>query len=151
MTGGKDPTTMAKARTAGRPRPAANPDTRFFWDAAFERRLAVQRCCACRALRHPPGPACPECHSLDWEVSDVSGRGTLYSYTVLHHPPAPGFDGPAVIAVVDLEEGVRMVSNVVGADPATLTIGEPLEVCFEEQVGWTVPQFRRPAAREGLR
>jgi len=55
MTSGKEPATMTKALAAGRPRPAVNPDTRFFWDAAFDRRLAVQRCRACRTLRHPPG------------------------------------------------------------------------------------------------
>jgi uncharacterized OB-fold protein len=145
MTEEKELTTVDAVPTAGRPRPAMNQDTQFFWDPAAEGRLAIQRCSACRLLRHPPGPACPSCHSLEWEVSTVNGRGTLNSYTVLHHPPAPGFDGPAIAVVVELDEGVRMISNVTGADPATLRIGEPLEVhCVPQDKGWTAPQFPRP-------
>jgi hypothetical protein len=124
-----------------------NEDTSFFWKAAAEGRLAIQRCSGCGLLRHPPGPACPSCQSLEWEPAEVSGRGTLYSYTVIHHPPAPGFDGPAIAAVVALEEGPRLISNITGTDPETLRIGEPLEVWFLPQAeGWTAPQFRRPAA-----
>lgn len=137
--------TATEAPSSGRLAPAMNTDTQFFWDAAAAGRLVVQRCSACGLLRHPPGPACPFCHSLDWDVSEVSGRGTLYSYTVVHHPPAPGFDGPAIAVVVELDEGVRLISNVTGADPATLVIGEPLEVYFvPQEEGWAAPQFRRP-------
>jgi uncharacterized OB-fold protein len=136
-----------QAPTSGRVRPAMNPDTQFFWDTTAEDRLAIQRCSACGLLRHPPGPACPSCHSLDWAASDVSGNGTLYSYTVVHHPPAPGFSSPAIVAVAQLGEGVRLISNVTGVDPSTLTIGEPLEVYFlPQQEGWTAPQFRRPGS-----
>jgi uncharacterized OB-fold protein len=141
----KKPTMTAQAPTSGRILPAMNQDTQFFWDAAAEDRLAIQRCSACGLLRHPPGPACPSCHSLDWEASDVSGNGTLYSYMVVHHPPAPGFSSPAIVAVVQLDEGVRLISNITGVDPETLAIGEPLEVYFlPQQEGWTAPQFRRP-------
>jgi uncharacterized protein len=121
-----------------------NKDTEFFWAGVRERRLLIQQCSACRRLRHPPGPACAHCHSLDWGVAEASGRGELYSYTVLHHPKAPGFDDPAVAIVVQLDEGVRLVSNLADAEPGALLIGEPLEVFFLDQdEGWTVPQFRR--------
>ncbi|MFW0785798.1 Zn-ribbon domain-containing OB-fold protein [Gordonia sp. CPCC 206044] len=130
----------------GRPAPVINGDTEFFWEAAADRKLVAQCCSACRVLRHPPGPACPQCHSFDWEVVELSGRGTLFSFTVVHHPPVPGFDGPAIVVVVELEEGTRFVSNMTDVDPDTLKIGEPLEVFFVDQVeGWTAPQFRRPA------
>ena len=147
MTVREQPPTVSNAPVRGRPRPGSNQDTQFFWDAAAEGQLAIQRCSACGLLRHPPDPACPRCHSLDWTTSDMSGRGILYSYTVVHHPPAPGFDRPAIAAIVELEEGVRLISNVTGVDPATLRIGEPLEVYFvEQEEGWTAPQFRRPAS-----
>lgn len=138
---------MSANATSGRLQPGMNEDTSFFWEAAAEGRLVIQRCSGCGQLRHPPGPACPSCHSLEWEGVQVSGRGTLYSYTVVHHPPAPGFDGPAIAAVIELEEGVRLISNITDADPDTLRIGEPLEVWFLPQAeGWTAPQFRRPAS-----
>jgi uncharacterized OB-fold protein len=134
---------MKEAPSQGRARPAMNQDTEFFWEAAGEHRLCAQRCCPCGRLRNPPGPACPVCHSLDWEVHDLSGRGTLYSYTVVHYPKVPGFDEPAVVAVIDLEEGLRLVSNLIGVPDTDLRIGLPVEVYFVDQAeGWTAPQFR---------
>jgi uncharacterized OB-fold protein len=136
---------VSRLPVSGRLRPQATDDTAFFWDAAAAGRLEIQRCTRCSALRYPPGPACPDCHSLGWEPVEVSGRGHLFSYTVVHHPPVPGFDGPAVVGVVELDEGVRLVTNL-DLDPAdTPVIGEPLEVFFLRQAeGWSVPQFRRP-------
>jgi uncharacterized OB-fold protein len=128
-------------------RPQATPDTAFFWGAAREGRLVIQRCSACLALRHPPGPLCPHCHSLEWEAFPVSGTGRLFSYTVVHHPRMPGFTGPAIVGIVELDEGVRLVTNLAVDDPGSLSIGEPLEVFFlGQEGGWSVPQFRRPAA-----
>jgi uncharacterized protein len=136
---------MSTNPTSGRVGPAVNQDSSFFWDGARERRLLIQRCAKCHQLRHPPGPACPECHSLEWDVVESAGRGTLYSYTVVHHPPVTGFDGPATAIVVELDEGTRLVSNIDDEDARDLRIGEPLEVFFLDQdEGWTVPQFRRP-------
>lgn len=140
---------MTGLPVSGRLRPQATADSAFFWDAAAAGRLEIQRCAACGALRYPPGPACPHCHSLEWAPISASGQGSLFSYTVVRHPPMPGFNGPAVVAVVELEEGVRMVANIdVDADSAgALVIGEPLEVFFLPQdEGWTVPQFRRKEA-----
>lgn len=138
---------MPTSPTRGRSFPATSPDTEFFWEGAREGKLLAQRCSGCRALRHPPGPACPVCHSLDYDIVELSGRGVLYSYVVQHHPAAPGFDGPALVAAVELEEGVRLVSNLVGVDPDDVKIGESLEVIFvDQEEGWTAPQFRRLSA-----
>ncbi len=135
----------AKVVTEGRLRPAVTQDTEFFWNGAKAHRLLLQRCVACGALRHPPGPACPSCHSLKWDSIEASGLGRLYSYVVSHHPPVPGFQGPFVVGLIELAEGPRMVSNVVGIDPRDLIIGEELTVFFVDQKeGWTAPQFRRP-------
>ena len=134
---------MSTLPTSGRVGPAVNSDTAFFWEGAQRRRLLIQQCAACKKLRHPPGPACQFCHSLEWQPTEVTGRGTLYSYTIAHHPKPPGFDEPAVAIIVELDEGVRIVSNLDDAD-AGLHIGEPLEVFFlDQEEGWTVPQFRR--------
>ncbi|MCU1450632.1 MAG: hypothetical protein JWP02_2802 [Acidimicrobiales bacterium] len=74
---------------------------------------------------------CPECHSLDIELVDLAGTGVLYSYALLHHPQHPAFSYPVVAALVELDEGVRMVSNVVGVDPGEIRIGMELQVRFE--------------------
>ncbi len=128
--------------------PTITPDTQFFWDAAKERKLVIQRCASCGALRHPPRPMCPRCRSLEWEAVDASGRGSLYSFVMPLYPQYPWFEYPYVVALVELEEGTRIVTNVVGAAPETLTIGMPVEVCFEEfDDGLVLPQFTPAGAR----
>lgn len=113
---------------APRPRPAINLDNGFWFEAAREHRLVVQRCTACKALRHPPGPQCPECQSFEWDTVEASGRGTLYSWVVAHHPRHPAFDYPLLVAVVELEEGTRLITNLTGVDADRLEIGMPLVV-----------------------
>ena len=145
MTQTSTPLIVADVPAGGRVPPAINDETRFFWDGARQGRLMAQECAGCGVLRHPPGPTCPHCLSLDWYPVELSGSGRLYSYTVVRHPPAPGFDGPAIVVIVELDEGVRVVSNMGGIDPDSLLIGERLEVYFVDQAeGWTAPQFRRP-------
>jgi uncharacterized OB-fold protein len=90
---------------------------------------------------------CPQCNSLSIEVVTLSGRGTLYSYSVLHHPQHPAFDYPVLAALVDLDEGVRLVSNLTGVEPDDIRIGMALEVDFEAREGGaSVPVFRPRAA-----
>ena len=126
--------------------PIVTDDSAVFWDAAGEHRLVAQRCGGCGALRHPPRPMCPHCHSLSWEAVTLSGRGTLYSYAVLHHPQHPAFEYPVLAALVDLDEGVRLVSNLVEVKSADIAIGMRLEVAFIPTAdGRSVPVFR-PAA-----
>ena len=126
-----------------RPRPATNLDNAFWFEAAREQRLVVQRCSSCGTLRHPPGPCCPECQSFDWDTVEASGRGTVYSYVVAHHPKHPAFDYPLLIAVVELEEGTRLITNLVGVAPEDVRIGAP--VALEWLVAdpdLTLPVFR---------
>jgi len=111
-----------------RPRPAVNPDNAFWFEAAKQHRLVVQRCTSCDTLRHPPGPQCPHCQSFDWDTVEASGRGTLYSWVVAHHPRHPAFDYPLLIAVVELEEGTRLITNLTGVAPEDVRIGMPLVV-----------------------
>lgn len=114
-----------------RPRPAQSADTSFFWEGARRGELLIQRCAACRMLRHPPGPGCSSCGSLDWDTVASTGRGVVHSYAVHHYPPVPGFDYPLAIGLIDLEEGTRLVSNIVGIDPADIETGMGVEVTFE--------------------
>jgi uncharacterized OB-fold protein len=106
-------------------------DTQFFWDGANEGRLLIQRCDGCATLRHPPRPMCPNCHSLEWEVIDASGRGTVYSFVMPRHPPLPFFDDGYIVVLVELEEGVRLVSNLVDVEPDDVSIGMPVHVRFD--------------------
>jgi uncharacterized OB-fold protein len=125
-----------------RPAPVLTDDSTAFWEAARQHRLVAQRCRDCGRLHHPPRPMCPECHSLDIEMVDLAGTGVLYSYAVLHHPQHPAFSYPLVAALVDLDEGVRIVSNVVGVDPGEIRIGMELQVRFEPTEGdMAVPVF----------
>jgi uncharacterized OB-fold protein len=111
--------------------PSMTADSQFFWDGVREHRLLIQRCTSCGVLRHPPRPMCPQCQSLEWDAIESSGRGTVFSFVIPHHPPLPWFPEPFVVALIDLEEGTRIVSNVVGIAPAAVTIGLPVVVRFE--------------------
>jgi uncharacterized OB-fold protein len=129
-----------------RPRPAITRDNAFWWEGVEAGKLLIQRCGGCGALRHPPRPMCPKCQSLEWDTVEASGRGTVYSYVINHHPQIPSFDYPLVIALVELEEGTRLVTNVLDVEPGDVHVGMPVEVSFEKPDGeLTLPLFR-PAA-----
>jgi uncharacterized OB-fold protein len=100
--------------------PILTDDNAIFWEAAREHRLVAQRCASCGRLRHPPRPMCPHCRSVDVELVELSGRGTVYSFSIIHYPPTPYFDYPVLAVLVDLDEGIRLVSNLVGLDPASI-------------------------------
>jgi len=122
--------------------PTVTQDTRCFWDAVKERRLVIQRCAACGVLRHPPRPMCPHCNALEWDVIEACGRGTVYSFVVPRHPQFPFMEYPYTVALVELEEGTRLVTNIVGVGPDAVRIGMPVEVTFEEfDGGLVLPQF----------
>ena len=131
---------MSDALTA----PVPTPETQEFWDHCADDELWLQRCRPCGTFYFFPRPVCPDCRSTDVEWTRVSGRATLYSY-VLNGRPAPGFEdrAPYAIAVVTLEEGPRMMTNVVGI-PNTkddLVLDMPLEVRFEDRGEQRVPVF----------
>jgi uncharacterized OB-fold protein/acyl dehydratase len=125
-----------------RPRPAITQDNAFFFEGAREGKLLIQRCASCGLLRHPPRPMCSRCRSLEWDTVEASGRATLYSFVVVHHPEVAAFDYPLVVGLVELEEGTRLVSDVIGVEPADVRVGMPLGlemVAFDDEL--TLPQF----------
>ena len=111
-------------------RPMMNRDSQFFWDGTAAGELRIQVCNACGAKRFPPGPACPECGALDRGFEAVTGRGTVFSYVVHRYPPVPGKELPIVIALIDLDEGVRMVGELVGLAYVDVHIGMRVRVDF---------------------
>jgi uncharacterized OB-fold protein len=107
-----------------------NRDSRFFWDGTAAGELRIQRCNACGELRFPPGPACRSCDAFDRGHQVAAGTGTVFSYVVHRHPPVPGKELPIVIALIDLDEGVRMVGEVVDVPAAEMRIGMRLRADF---------------------
>jgi uncharacterized OB-fold protein len=111
-----------------RPRPGINRDNQFFWDGCRRHELRIQQCQGCQRLIAPPTPRCGSCGSFDQGYIVASGRGKLYSWAAPHYPQAQGFSYPVLVGLVELEEGTRLISNVVGVERDELRIGMPLEV-----------------------
>jgi uncharacterized protein len=128
-------------------RPYEGPESAFFWAGVREGRLLIQRCVACGALRHPPRPACATCRSPAWDVVEASGHGRVHTFCVVHHPRIPGFPEPFVIVIADLDEGVRLLSNLVGVAPGDVRIGMPVEVTYVDAGDARLPLFRPAASR----
>lgn len=120
--------------------------TRAFWDAAREGRLLVQECNACGKKFFRPEIACPHCRAQDWRWVESSGRGKVYSFSVLHRAPSPAFKAPFIFAAIELDEGWTMFSNLIGIEIDDAAIGMPVQVTFHKMSDeLTVPLFR-PAA-----
>ncbi|MEU9955508.1 OB-fold domain-containing protein [Streptomyces sp. NPDC050982] len=115
-----------------RPRPVVNRDNAGFWEGVSRHRLLIQRCDGCRTLRFPWLPGCNACGCPDWDTVEAGGEGTVYSYVVMHHPPFPAFDPPYAVGLIELAEGVRMISNVVGVPRDRVRIGMPVRLEFEQ-------------------
>src|ERR1700744_1748387 len=127
-----------------RARPKPTPETQHFWDGTQAGELRLPRCDACAHVYFPPRPFFPSFASRKVSVFKATGKGKLYSY-VIHHRPVPGFTPPYAIAVVELDEGPRMMTNIVECDqtPEALLLDMPLEVVFEPQTDTiTLPLFR---------
>jgi uncharacterized OB-fold protein len=120
--------------TVARPLPEETALTAPFWEAARERRLVIQRCQECEQYRWPPEVACYECGSMQYGWAPVSGRATLYTWTIAHPPLLPYFQqrSPWPVAVVELEEGPRLVTNLVEIEPGAYGVGLPLDAAFED-------------------
>jgi uncharacterized protein len=132
------------ASSSDRPLPTRNPFSAPFWDAAQREELLLQRCDSCGRFRFYPRPMCPNCHSMRATWTRCSGRGKIYSYTIVRRPLARWFAQrvPLVCAVIELEEGVRMISNVVGSRLEDVRVGLDVLVTFEHvdhQI--TLPMF----------
>ncbi|HKF74831.1 MAG TPA: Zn-ribbon domain-containing OB-fold protein [Candidatus Dormibacteraeota bacterium] len=134
---------------ARKPVPRPTPETQPYWDGARAGELRIQRCTACGDHYFYPRPLCPRCGSEAVEWVTASGRATLHSY-VINHRPAPGFENeaPYAIAIVQLEEGPRMMTNLVGvqATPEQLVLDMALEVAFQDREGTCIPVFRPAGA-----
>jgi len=115
--------------------PDPTPETRHFWEGCKAGELRLQRCCACAMTYFPPRPFCPGCTSRDVEVFAASGKATLYSYVINHRPRPDMGKEPHSIAIITLEEGPRMLTNIVNCPqtPEALQLDMPLQVLFEPQ------------------
>ncbi len=123
--------------------PIVTPDAKSFWDAADRGEFVGQKCGDCGVFTFPPRPMCPHCHSLKREEVPLSGRGTVHAWTVPRHPHPFGFKEAPIVAVIQLEEGTRMVSNVVGVRPEDMQMDLAVEVSFEPTMNnHKVPVFR---------
>ncbi|KHO21200.1 Zn-ribbon domain-containing OB-fold protein [Mycolicibacterium setense] len=111
--------------------PSISPDTEFFWSGLEDGELRIQRCTDCKALRVPPRPMCGQCQSLNWDYVVSAGRGTVYSFVMPQYPPLPFLQYPYVVALIDLDEGVRIVSNLCDIEPKDIEPGLAVEVFYE--------------------
>jgi uncharacterized OB-fold protein len=131
------------------PAPTANTETQGYWEGTARGELVLQRCGDCGTVQHRPRALCVSCLSDSIEHFVASGRGTVHTFTITRQNHAPGFRGacPYVLAYVELEEGPRLLTNVVGCEPEDVRIGMPVEVEFAEVEGeYAVPRFRPAAA-----
>ena len=129
-----------------KPLPQITPESKEFWEGCRRHELLIQKCLACGTLRHYPRIMCPNCGSWDTEWVKVSGKGKVYSWAVAHQAFHPGFvkDVPYASGIVELTEGIRLMTNIVDVNPEALYIGMPVEVVFEdvtEEI--TLPKFRK--------
>jgi uncharacterized OB-fold protein len=129
--------------------PIPDSDSAVYWEAAHRHEFLLQRCGSCEKFRFYPRSHCPYCFSGSFEWRQPLGRGTVYSYTIIHKTPAPGFRDkvPYVLALIDLAEGVRMMTNIIECEPETVEIGMSVEIAFEDiNDAISLPQFR-PVSR----
>jgi uncharacterized OB-fold protein len=123
--------------------PIVTPDNQFFWDAADKGEFVGERCQRCGRFRFPPRPMCPHCYSVKREVARLSGRGVVYSWILPRHPMPFGFAESPIVAVIELEEGFRFVSNLYEVPFDQVKAGLPVEVFFVPTVDeHKVPVFR---------
>jgi uncharacterized protein len=132
-----------------KPLPHLDEENRWFWEACARHELYLQKCGVCATIRFYPRALCPSCLSSKTEYLRASGRGTVYTFTVTYQNQAAGFrdELPYVMAYVELDEGPRILTNVVNTPADTVTIGMPVEVVFEDvDEGLAIPKFQRAQA-----
>ncbi|WP_314222933.1 bifunctional MaoC family dehydratase N-terminal/OB-fold nucleic acid binding domain-containing protein [Streptomyces zaehneri] len=148
---GREQNVQGRQEAPRRPRPVVNRDNAGFWEGVRCHRLLVQRCTACDTLRFPWLPGCNACGSARWDTVEAGGEGTVFSYVVMHHPPFPAFSPPYAIGLIELAEGVRIISNVVDVPYDKVRIGMPVELEFrsyDDEDGELVLPVFRPRAGE---
>jgi uncharacterized OB-fold protein len=127
-----------------RPIPEVSSRDAHFWRAGSEGQLSIARCDVCSRLAHPTPVICPNCYSRGLTPEHMSGLGTVYSFTVNHYMWEPSLPPPYIVVSVELEEqeGLRLVTNLVGSHGSDVLIGMPVEACFARHGEWYVPLFR---------
>jgi uncharacterized OB-fold protein/acyl dehydratase len=141
---------QAAADTAAAPsgpppriKPPMGYDNSPWWNMVAEDKIPIQKCNACDTLYHPPRPMCGACGAMDMGLVEASGKGTVHTYTVIHYPQFPGYDFPIVAALIDLEEGTKLMSNVVECAAADVYVGMPVQGFVKEgEDGMKLPVFR---------
>jgi len=126
---------------APRPFPQPDRDTAPFWEAQSRHELRFQRCSRCSHIRYPVGPLCPECLSFEFEWATSSGRGVVYSYTVVHHQTHPAFPAPYTVLLVEMEEGPRIVARLRAPEGARAEIGTPVRIEWQDGERQALPVF----------
>jgi uncharacterized OB-fold protein len=118
---------------SNRPLPVPTPLSAPFWEAAARGVLSIQRCATCGRYEWTPQVACSRCYTETLEWTPVSGKGEVYSFSVVHRPQTPAFTAPYVVAIVALDEGVRMLTDLIEVDPESIRVGQRVEVAFDQQ------------------
>ncbi len=131
-----------------KPVPVPDEFSSDYWEGALQRRLVLKRCADCAFYIHPPMPTCPRCQSERVEPAEVSGKGSVYSFSIMHNRGNPGFDEelPYAVVIIELAEqpGLITVGNLLDCPPGDIAIGMPVEVTFQEATPEVVlPQWRR--------
>ena len=128
-----------------KPIPTPSEDSGPYWEAARNHELKLQQCRKCSAFRFPPAEVCSECTSEAYDWKPVSGKGRVFSFVIYHRAYHPGFQDeiPYVVGVIELDEGARMLSNVIGCKPEEVRCDMPVEVAFEDITEeMSLPKFR---------
>lgn len=133
---------MTSATEPSRPLPHPSELTQPFWDATKEGRMVIQQCSTCKSFVWTPQMACRKCLTPTLEWTEVSGKGTVYTYVVLHKAAHPAFTAPYAIAVVELDEGPKFFTDLVEVNVDDIAIGMPVEVAFEDAGPVALPHFR---------
>ncbi len=128
-------------REASRPYPRPDRDSAPFWEAQRQHELRFRRCADCGAFRYPLTLLCPACRSFDFEWAASSGRGNVYSYTVVHHQTHPAFAVPYTVVLVEMEEGLRVVAQLRAPEGTAVSIGMPVRVEWEDHPDQPLPVF----------
>ncbi len=127
-----------------KPLPQINADNRAFWEGCRDHKLKIQKCLKCGKFRWPPAFTCPDCLSEESEWVETSGRADVYTYAVYHQAFQPGFEGdvPYVVAIIELEEGPRMMTNITGCSPENVFCGMKVEVSWDDiDENFSIPRF----------
>lgn len=129
---------------AEKPIPVPNADTKPFWDACNEERLIVQKCRSCGHVQFYPRALCVKCEARDLDWREAEPAGKVHSFTIVHRAPTPAFKetAPYVLALIDLEDGFRMMMNIVDCDHGKIAIDMPVHIVFEDRDGQRLPQAR---------